>query len=94
MVHADKNTEHGENFSIAGGSANLYKCVGNNKFWCFLRNVQTDLLQDSDIPLLGRYTKDALPSHKDTYSTVFITALFVIARSWKKLDVPPLKKNG
>ena len=30
MVHADKNTEHGENFSIAGGSANLYKRVGNN----------------------------------------------------------------
>jgi hypothetical protein len=55
--------------------------------------VQTDLLQDSDIPLLGRYTKDALPSHKDTCSTVFITALFVIARSWKKTRCPSTEKK-
>jgi hypothetical protein len=41
------------------------------------------LPEDPAIPLLGIYPKDALPCHKNTYSTMFIAALFVIARSWK-----------
>ena len=36
-----------------------------------------------DDPLLGIYTKDALQYHKDRYSTMFIAALFIIARNWK-----------
>jgi hypothetical protein len=37
-----------------------------------------------DDPLLGIYTKDALQYHKDRYSTMFIAALSVIARSRKQ----------
>ena len=33
------------------------------------------------IPLLGIHPKDAQSYHKDMYSTVFIAALFVIART-------------
>ena len=32
--------------------------------------------------------KDAPPSHKDTYSTVFTAALVVIARNWKQPRCP------
>jgi hypothetical protein len=34
------------------------------------------------------YSKDILPYHKDTCSTMFIAALFVITRSWKKPTCP------
>jgi hypothetical protein len=36
------------------------------------------------IPLLGIYSEDAAPCHTDLCSTMFIVALFVIARSWKQ----------
>jgi hypothetical protein len=35
-------------------------------------------------PFPGIYPKDVPSYHKDTYSTIFIAPLFVIARSWKK----------
>jgi hypothetical protein len=40
------------------------------------------------IPLLGIYSKDALTYNKDTYFTVFIAALFIIARTWKEPRCP------
>ena len=40
------------------------------------------------IPLLGIYLKDALTHNKDTYSTMFRAALFMIARKWKQLRCP------
>jgi len=36
------------------------------------------------IPLLGIYPKDAPTSHKHTCSTLFIAALFIIARNVKQ----------
>ena len=36
------------------------------------------------IPLLGIYPEDAPTCNKDTCSTMFIAALFIIARSWKE----------
>jgi len=36
------------------------------------------------IPFLGIYPKDASTYNKDTCYTMFITALFIIARIWKK----------
>jgi hypothetical protein len=40
--------------------------------------------QDPVIPFLDIYLKDVPPYHKDTCSTVFIAALFIIARNWKQ----------
>jgi len=40
------------------------------------------------IPLLGIYSKDAPTYNKDTCSTMFIAALFIIARSWKEPRCP------
>jgi hypothetical protein len=44
------------------------------------------------IPLLGIHPKDARASHKDTCSTMFIAALFVIARNWKQPKYPSTKE--
>jgi hypothetical protein len=40
--------------------------------------------ESSDIPLLGIYLEDASTCTKDTCSTMFIAAIFIIARSWKE----------
>jgi hypothetical protein len=39
-------------------------------------------------PLLGMYPEDAPMCNKDSCSTMFIEALFIIARSWKELRRP------
>jgi hypothetical protein len=46
------------------------------------------LLEDPAIPLLGIYANDVPPGKKDTCSTTFIAALFIIARSWKEPRCP------
>jgi hypothetical protein len=46
------------------------------------------LLEDPAIPLLGIYPEDVPTSKKDTCSTMFIAALFIIARSWKEPRCP------
>jgi hypothetical protein len=47
----------------------------------FLRKLKIELPEDPAIPLLGIYTKDVPSCHRDTCSTMFIKALFVIDRS-------------
>jgi hypothetical protein len=42
----------------------------------------------SAIPLLGIYLEDIPTGKKDTCSTMFIAALFIIARSWKEPRCP------
>jgi hypothetical protein len=46
------------------------------------------LPEDTAIPLLGIYPEDAPTCNKNTCSTVFIKALFTIARSWKEPRCP------
>jgi hypothetical protein len=46
------------------------------------------LPEDSAIPLLGIYPEDGPTSKKDTCSTMFIAALFIIARSCKEPRCP------
>ena len=41
---------------------------------------------------MGIYPKDAEPCHKDMCSSMFIAALFVIARTWKQPKCPSTKK--
>ena len=42
------------------------------------------LPEDPAIPLLGIYPEDVPTVNKNTSSTMFIAALFIIARSWKE----------
>jgi hypothetical protein len=46
------------------------------------------LLEDLAIPFLGIYTEDVPTGKKDTCSTTFIEALFIIARCWKEPRYP------
>ena len=46
------------------------------------------LLEDPAVPLLGIYPEDVPTSKKDIFSTMFIAALFIIARSWKEPRCP------
>jgi hypothetical protein len=42
------------------------------------------LLEDPAIPLFGIYPEVVPTGKKDTCSTMFVAALFIIARSWKE----------
>ena len=55
--------------------------------WRVLKNLEIDLLYDPAIPLLGIHT-DEIRIERDTCTPVFITALFIIARTWKKPRCP------
>jgi hypothetical protein len=56
--------------------------------WRFLRKLGIVLPVDTAIPLLGIYPKDSPTYNKDTCSTMFIAALFIISRSWKEPRCP------
>jgi hypothetical protein len=46
------------------------------------------LPEDPPISLLSIYPEDVPTCNKDTYSTMFIASLFIIARSWKEPRCP------
>ena len=50
--------------------------------WRFLRKLDIILPEDPAISLLGIYPEDVPTGNKDTCCTMFIAALFIIARSW------------
>jgi hypothetical protein len=69
-----------------------------NSVWWFLRKLDIVLPEDPAIPLLGIYSEDISTGNKNTRSTMFTAALFIIARSWKELRCPSIeeliKKSG
>jgi hypothetical protein len=50
--------------------------------------LDIELPEDPAIPLLGIYPEDVPTRKKNTCSTMFIAALFIIARSWKEPRCP------
>jgi hypothetical protein len=52
--------------------------------WQFLRKLDIVLPEDPTIPLLGIYPEDVPTYNENTCSTMFIAAIFIIARSWKE----------
>jgi len=56
--------------------------------WRFLRKLNIPLPEDTAIPFLGIYPKDAPTYNKDACSTMFISVLFIIARSWNEPRCP------
>ena len=55
--------------------------------WRFLKKLEIELPYDPGIPLLGIYTKETR-IERDTCTPMFITALFIIARTWKQPRCP------
>ena len=55
--------------------------------WRLLQKLEIELPYDPVIPLLGIHTKE-IRIEKDTFTPIFIAALFTIARTWKQLRCP------
>ena len=51
--------------------------------WRFLKKLEIELPYDLAIPLLGIHTEETR-RERDTCTPMFITALFIIARTWKQ----------
>ena len=51
--------------------------------WRFLKKLNIELPYDPAIPLLGIHPEKSI-IQKDTYTPMFIVALFTIARTWKQ----------
>jgi hypothetical protein len=49
-------------------------------------------LEDPAVPILGIYPEDVPTCNKDRCSTIFIAALFIIARTWKEPICPSTGK--
>ena len=55
--------------------------------WRFLKKLEIELLYDPAIPLLGIHTKE-IRIERDTCTSMFTAALFIIARTWKQPRCP------
>ena len=55
--------------------------------WRFLKKLEIELPYDPTLPLLGIHTKETR-SERDMCTPLFITALFIIARTWKQPRFP------
>ena len=55
--------------------------------WRFLKKLEIELPYDPAIPLLGIHTEETR-TERDTCTPMFITALFIIARTWKQPRCP------
>ena len=60
--------------------------------WWFLRKLDIVLPEDPAIPVLGIYSEDGPSCNKDTFSTMFIAALFIIVRSRKEPRCPSIEE--
>ena len=81
---AGEDVKKEEHSSIAGGIASWYNHSGNQSGGSS-EKLNIVLPVDPAIPLLGIYPEDVPTGNKDTCSTMFIAALFiVVARSWKE----------
>ena len=55
--------------------------------WRFLKKLKIELSYDPAIPLLGIYPEKTI-IQKETCTTMYIAAVFTIARSWKQSKCP------
>ena len=55
--------------------------------WRYLKILEIELPYDPAIPLLGIHTEETR-TERDRCTPMFITALFIIARTWKQPRCP------
>jgi hypothetical protein len=78
---AGKDVEKEEHYSIVVVIPSWYNHSGNQSVGC--SENETVLPENPAILLLDVYPEDVPTGNKNTCSTMFIAALFIIARSWK-----------
>jgi hypothetical protein len=90
-----KNSGDSRFWRVLGERGTLFHCWWSYKVvqplwklvWPFLRKLDIVLLEDPVISLRGIYP-DVPSGNKNTFSTMFIAALFIIARSRKEPRCP------
>ena len=86
ITNAGEGVGRKEPSSIVGG--NVHQCSHYGKtVRSFLQNLETELLYDPVIPLLGTYLENTI-IWKDTCTPLFIAAIFTITRTWKHCKCP------
>ena len=90
ILNAEGGVEKREPSYTVGGNATQYSHYGEQ---CgdSLKKLEIELSYDPTIPLLGIHTKETR-IEKDMGIPVFITALFIIARTWKQPRSPSADK--
>ena len=59
--------------------------------WRFLKDLEPEIPFDPAIPLLGTYPKEYKSFYyKDTWTCIFIAALFTIAKTWNQPKWPSM----
>jgi len=82
----DEKEEHSS--TVAGIATMLLVQPSWKSVWRFLRKLNIVLPENPAIALLGIYPSDTPTYNKDTSSTMFIEALFIIARNCKEPRCP------
>jgi hypothetical protein len=85
-VIVGKNVEKEEHWLNCKLIQPLWKLI-----WQFLRKLEIELPKDPSISLLGN-PKNIPPYHGDTCSTILISSLPIIVRSWKQPRCPSNEK--
>ncbi|EDM09953.1 rCG44461 [Rattus norvegicus] len=85
-----KDVEKDEHSSIVGEVANWYNYSGNQSGGSS-ENWVSNFLR-TQLYISWEYTKGCSNIEQDTCSTMFIAALFIIARSWKEPRCPSIDK--
>jgi hypothetical protein len=80
---AGKDVKKEEHSSIFGEFASLYNHSGNQSGG-YSKNLTQYCWRIQQYLSWGIYLEDVPTSKKDTCSTMFIAALFIIARSWEE----------
>ena len=65
----------------------IYDIIHVSTVWRFLRKLEIELPYDPAIPLLGIHTEETR-IERDICTPMFITAVFIIARTWKQPRCP------
>ena len=83
MASDGKDVETLSSSHIAGGMFNGPVTAGNSLQ--FLKTLSIALVYDPAIPLLGIYQRELkIYTHTKTCTWIFISALFIIAKTWKQ----------
>ena len=77
--------EEREHSCTVGGNVNRYSHYG--EVWRFLKKLKIELPYDPAIPLLDLNPEKTI-IQKESCTTMFTTALFTIARTWKQPKCP------
>lgn len=84
ITNTGKNTGKEElSFMLMGGSTSTTTVEIGMEISSEIK-LKVELSYEAAIPLLSTHPKDAIAYHKNTCISMFILALFILARTWRQ----------